>query len=212
MEDQNTSNSSQNIESINNGISNKKRNEKTRVDETSETSGSSGNTTETGSTASAKNATTNQTSNKTQGNNQNSSGNNTSNKDQKTNPNSNSIPTFDNSELARTFAAYVTSYIKLYAKLNETLARESDAGKQSSLSTLKNDIDALHSLLVAINKTNANGSASSRGNKIDWNGLQDLLSKIEAQLDNFDELESSRDDYVDNADDFISKSKEKIGT
>lgn len=214
----------QNTELANDKFANRIRDGKSRVEESSGSSGSQPNTSGKGTSNSSQNTqSSNRTGNnsqnsgnedKTQGSdqNKNSSNSNTSAKDSKANPNNpNSSPTFDNSELTRLFASYVTSYLKLYTKLMDSILHENDNARKNGLSGLKKDIDALHSQLISLNKKLAGNQSSSRESKTDWNALQELLSKIETQLGNFDELESFTDDYIDNADSFISKLKDSLG-
>ena len=104
------------------------------------------------------------------------------------------------------------SYLKLYAKLTETCAKEGNSDRKAALTVLRQDVDNLHTNYIAINKFNVKSAHSgSSALNIGWVALEALLVKIDAGLDAFDEFEPMRDEYIDNSEDYLAKAKQVLG-
>jgi hypothetical protein len=184
------------------------------------------NPNQSGSAGNGNSSSTGNNSNKEQGNppvTGNNSGNTSGSSSDSSNQNSSSreshgnadtsvAPAYYDSELNQLFTNYIVSYLKFYAKLAETIAKESNSGRKTALAVLKQDVDTLHSNYIIINAFNVKGAQSSAAApNISWDTLDALLVKIEAGLDAFDEFNPMKDEYIDNSEDYLSKAKDVLG-
>jgi hypothetical protein len=156
--------------------------------------------------------TTGNNSGNTSGNSSDSSNQNSSSRESSENTDTSVAPTYYDNELNQLFTNYIVSYLKFYAKLTETIAKESNSGRKAALAVLKQDVDTLHSNYITINKFNVKSAqSSSSGLNIGWDTLEALIVKIDSDLDAFDEFEPMRDEYIDNSEDYLSKAKDVLG-
>lgn len=138
----------------------------------------------------------------------NNTGSNASSRESGVNKKTYSSPVFDDSELTRMFASYVTSYLKLSAKVSLMLVQETDTNSKNAVSELKKDLETMHTTLVSINQLCAGNTSSSHQANIDWNSIKSLISALESKIEPFEELESLGEEYIDNTENFISKAQD----